>query len=80
MREADHRADGHVGPPKDRGRTPNVHGTDADRRDVVLRRQPAAGLDERVVQLRLQQGVVDRLRQLVLGDGVHGEGLGHRLT
>ena len=80
VREADHRADGHVGPPKDRGSTPNVHGTDADRGHVVLRRQPAAGLDERVVQLRLQQGVVDRLRQLALGDGVHGEGLGHRLT
>ena len=40
---------------------------DADGRDVVLGRQPAAVLDERVVELGPQQGVVDRLGDVALG-------------
>ena len=49
---------------------PDVGRPDADRRDVVLGRQPAAVLDERVVELRPQQRVVDRLGDVALGQVV----------
>ena len=51
---------------------------DADGRDVVLRRQTAARLDERVVELRTEQRMVDGLRDLCVGEVV--ERRGHRLT
>ena len=48
----------------------HVDGADADRGDVVLGSQPAAVLDERVVELGAQQRMIDRLRDVALGQGV----------
>ena len=78
MREADRRADLDVGPGEDRDSAADVDRPDADRGDVVLGGQPAARLDEGVVELRPQQRMVDRLRDVALGQVVDGEG--HRLT
>ena len=66
VREADDGADLHIGPaqhlpPRDIGRA------DADRGHVVLGREAEVVLDEGVVELRAQQRVVDRLRELALG-------------
>ena len=67
VREADRRADRDVGPGQDRAARGNVGRPDADRRDVVLGGQPAAVLDERVVQLGPEQRMVDRLGDVALG-------------
>ena len=70
VREADRRPDRDVGAGEDRRRPADVGRPDADRGDVVLRRQPAAVLDERVVELRPQQRVVDGLGDVALGQAV----------
>ena len=64
------RPDRDVGAGEDRRRPADVGRPDADRGDVVLGRQPAAVLDERVVELRPQQRVVDRLGDVALGEVV----------
>ena len=67
------RADRDVGAGEDRHGPADVGRPDADRGDVVLGRQPAAVLDERVVELGPQQRVVDRLGDVALGQGVDVE-------
>src|SRR4029079_11060331 len=67
MGEPDDGPDGNVGPDEDRDRPPHVDRANADRRDVVLGREMATLLDERVVQFRAKQRVVDRFRDLALG-------------
>ena len=47
---------------------------DADRGDVVGEREPAAGLDEGVVELRAEQRVVDRLGDVAVGQGRRSKG------
>jgi hypothetical protein len=73
VREADDGPDLDVGPGQEGSRAPDVDRPDADRGDVVAGRQSAALLDERVVELRPQQGVVDRLGDLPLGQVLDGE-------
>ncbi len=68
--ETDDRADGDVGVVKKRRCPDHVDGAHADRGHVVLGSQPAAVLDERVVEFGAQQRVVDRLRDVALGQGV----------
>ena len=67
VREADGGADRDVGPFEDRPGAPDVGRPHAHGGDVVLRGQPAAVLDERVVELRPQERVVDRLGDVVFG-------------
>ena len=79
VREADRRADRDVRP--GRGWPPHA-ATSAGRTQTDATSyaggQPAAGLDERVVELRPKQRVVDRLGDVALGQVVDGEG--HGLT
>jgi hypothetical protein len=75
--EADDRADRDVGAGKDRHGAWNVDGAHAHGRHVVLRREAAAVLDERVVELGPQQGMVDGLRDVALGEGLDRKGVGH---
>ena len=70
VREADHRPDRDVRPGQDCRRPPDVGRPDADRRDVVLGRQPAAVLDKRVVQLGAEKRVINGFRDVALGKGV----------
>jgi hypothetical protein len=77
VRKADGRADRHVGPVENALRAADVGRTHAHGRDVVGRRQAATGLDERIVELRTQQGVIDRLRDVALGQTVDQQGVGH---
>ena len=70
VREADGRPDGDVGAGEDGLGARDVRRPDAHARDVVLGRQPAAVLDERVVELGTQQRVVDRLRDVPFGQRI----------
>ena len=74
VRKADRRADGDVGAGQDRLRPAHVGGPAAHRGDVVLGREPATGLDERVVQLGPEQRVVDRLGDVAFGQGSRWKG------
>jgi hypothetical protein len=68
VREADDRADRDVRAVQDPLGPPHVDRPHADARDVVLRGQPAAVVDERVIELRPKQRVVDRLGDVALGE------------
>ncbi len=72
MREADRRPDRDIGAVEDRAGAHHVRRSDTDRRDVVLGRQPAAVLDERVVELGAQQRVIDGLGDVAVGQLLDG--------
>src|SRR4029077_11373075 len=62
-----------------RGRSPDINRANADRGNVVAGREEATILDEPVIQLRSQQGMVDRLRDRPLAERLNGQGdRGHR--
>ena len=65
-----------VGAGEDRRGPGDVDRSDADRGDVVRGGEPAAVLDERVVELRPQQRVVDRLGDVALGQRRRSRGHG----
>ena len=73
VRKADGRPDRDVGAVEDRARTGDVGRPDADRGHVVGQGEPAAGLDEGVVELRPQERVVDRLGDVAVGQVVDGQ-------
>ncbi len=73
VREADDGPDRDIGPLEDRPGPGHVRRPDADRRHVVLGGQAAAVLDERVVQLRTEQRVIDRLGDVALGQVLDAE-------
>jgi len=77
MGEAHGRADRHVGSVEDALGPADVCRTHAHRRDVVGRRKAATRLDERIVKLGAQQGMVDRLGDVPLGQVGDQQGVGH---
>jgi hypothetical protein len=70
VREPDDRADLHVRPGDELGRAGDVDGADGHRCDVVLDRKAAVLLDEVVVELGPEQRVIDRLRNVAVGESI----------
>jgi sugar phosphate isomerase/epimerase len=56
---------------------PDIGRANADRGDVVLGGQPAAGLDERIVELGPEERMIDRLGDVPLGHAAEAW-IGHR--
>ena len=67
-----------LGPGQERGRASTSAGRTQTDATSYVGGEPAARLDERVVELRAQQRVVDRLGDVAVGQVVDGEG--HGLT
>ena len=74
MRKPDRRSDLDVRAVQDGPGPEDVGRADTHGRHVVAGRQPAAILDERVVQFGAQEGMVDRLGDVTVGQSIDAQG------